>query len=306
VKIYRYGSSSAKPPVVLGHEFSGFIHSVGEGIDDLQKGDPVAVTGDASCGKCANCRIGRDNHCEKTLSFGYNVDGAHADYVRIPSRFVQGKAVFKLKSVDPLDELALTEPLACSLHSIETVGTKPGKSVVVIGDGPMALMHVTLARVYGADPIIVVGMIDWKLKVAEKMGATHLVNIRESDAIEEITKILPKGADAVIVTVVNEATMFQSFKIVSAMGFVQIFAGLPGNPMIPMNPNMIHYKEINVTGSSGYTLREYEIALKLIRTRRVELASLISHRFRLDQIQEAISAWDDKEKSLKIMIDPSA
>ncbi len=146
-------------------------------------------------------------------------------------------------------------------------------------------------------------LIDWKLKIAEKIGATSLVNIRDSDAVEVVSRILPEGADAVIATVVTEATLLQSLKIASRMGFVHIFAGLPGNPMIPMSPNPIHYKQIKVTGSSGYALAEYELALKLIKTHRVELTPLISHRFQLDQILEAISVWDDKEKSLKIMLD---
>ncbi len=158
VKIYRNGSSSVKPPVVLGHEFSGFIHSVGDEITHLQKGDSVAVAPDVSCGKCSNCKKGQMDLCRSALNMGYNVDGAHADYVRLPARYVQGGAVFKLDKVDSFDELALTEPLACSLHSIESVGIKPGKSIVVIGDGPMALLHVSLAKVYGADEIVVIGI----------------------------------------------------------------------------------------------------------------------------------------------------
>ncbi|PLJ78566.1 alcohol dehydrogenase catalytic domain-containing protein [Infirmifilum sp. SLHALR2] len=301
IKTYMYGSSAAKLPVVLGHEFAGVVEEVGEGVEGVAPGDRVNVPADAYCGKCRFCRAGRENLCENPITFGFQIDGSHAEYVRVPRRFVERGLVFRVPDGVPLEAAAMTEPLACVLHDVELAGVRPGKRVAVIGDGPMGLKHVALSRIYGADEVVLIGLTDWKLRLGEEMGATRVVNVQEEDP----ARALAGAMDAVFVTVVNQQTLSTAMSIASKTGVVSIFAGLPkGASTFTIDTNLIHYGELVLTGSSNYTYREYEKAFSLIASGRVNLLRLISHRFPLAEFHEAIKAWQDKSSSMKIMIKP--
>jgi len=230
------------------------------------------------------------------------VNGAHADYVLVPKRFVDRGVVFPLLPNVGFEEASMTEPLACSLNTIETLGTGPGKTIVVIGDGPMGLLHVSLAKLYGADQIILVGLVDWKLKLGQELGATHLLSAKD-DTVKTVLDVTEgKGADIVVVTAVMQDTIVQGLKMASRRGYVSIFGGTPKGVTVQFEPNLIHYNETFLTGNSAYTYAHYTSAARIIASGKVQLKKLITHHFRLDQILDAIKVWDDKEKSMKIML----
>jgi len=303
VRIYRNGSSTVKPPVTMGHEFAGYVSDVGPNVEGINEGQRVTLPADAYCGKCVMCRKGHENLCENPIAFGYNVDGSHADYVLVPQRFVDRDGVFPLAADVDYEEAAMTEPLACSLNTIETLGTGVEKTVAVIGDGPMGLMHVGLAKLYGASQVILVGLVDWKLKLGAELGATHLVNVKEQDsvkAVEDATNA--KGADIVVVTAVTPETVVQGLRMVSRRGFVSIFGGTPKGVTVQFEPNIIHYNETFLTGNSAYTYAQYSKASQIIASHKILLKKLVTHRLKLERIHEAIKIWDDKERSMKIVL----
>ncbi len=304
VKIYKYGSSSVKPPVILGHEFSGTVYSIGNKIEEFKEGDRVNVAADSYCGTCDMCKIGKENLCRDPLSFGYNVDGAHADYVLIPQRFVDKKGVFKAPDNVSLEITTLNEPLACVYHSLNQMGIAPDKKILIIGDGPMGLMHVFIAKLFGYTSITLAGLIDWKLKLGENLGATEVINSEKNrNLIEEAKKIAPEGFDQIVLSVVTSDLIKESLKIANKGGYVSIFAGVPsGSVTTNFDPNLIHYNEVSLIGSSGYTYSEYRKAFDIVVSHEYELSQLITHRFKLEEIKNAISEWEDKERSLKIMI----
>jgi L-iditol 2-dehydrogenase len=302
VRIYRKGSASVKPPIILGHEFAGYVYDVGPGVVDIKENEKVNVPADAYCGKCRMCRNHYENLCERPIAFGYQVDGAHADYALIPKRFVDRGVVFPLLPNVDFEEASMTEPLACSLNTIETLGARPGKTVAVIGDGPMGLLHVNLAKIYGADRIILVGLVDWKLKLGQELGATHLLSAREDVVKGTLAATEGAGADIVVVTAVMQDTIVQGLKMVSKRGYVSIFGGTPKGVAVQFEPNLIHYNETFLTGNSAYTYAHYVSAANLIASGKIQLKKLVTHHFRLDQIHDAIKVWDDKEKSMKIML----
>ncbi len=302
VRIYRNGSASVKPPVILGHEFAGYVHEVGSGVDDVKENERVNVAADAYCGKCRMCRNHHENLCEQPIAFGYQVNGAHADYVLVPKRFVDRGVVFPLLPNVNFEEASMTEPLACSLNTIETLGTGPGKTIVVIGDGPMGLLHVSLAKLYGADRIILTGLVDWKLKLGQELGATHVLSAKEDTVKAVLDATEGAGADIVVVTAVMQDTIVQGLKMASRRGYVSIFGGTPKGVTVQFEPNLIHYNETFLTGNSAYTYAHYVSAAHLIASGKVQLKKLVTHHFSLDQIHQAIKAWDDKEKSMKIML----
>ncbi len=302
VKIFRNGSSSVKPPVTLGHEFAGTVHEVGSDVEGVNENDRVNIPADAFCGVCRMCRTGHENVCEQMVSFGYNVNGGHADFVLVPKRFIDLRGIFSLPPNVDFETGSMIEPLACSLNTIDTMGTAPGKTVVVIGDGPMGLLHVALAKVYGADRIVLVGLIDWKLKLGQDIGATNLLNAKGDvvNGVLDITK--GAGADIVVVTAVMQDTIVQGLKMASRRGFISIFGGTPKGVTVQFEPNLIHYNETFLTGHSGYTYAHYAKAAHIAASGKIPLSKLITHRFKLAQIHEAIKVWDDKEKSMKIML----
>jgi L-iditol 2-dehydrogenase len=303
VRIYRNGSSNVKPPVTMGHEFAGYVSEVGADVEGISDGEKVTLPADAYCGKCLMCRKGHENLCEDAISFGYNADGGHADYVLVPQRFVDRGGVFPLAADIDYEEAAMTEPLACSLNTIETLGTSVGKTVAIIGDGPMGLMHVGLAKVYGASQIILAGLVDWKLKLGAEFGATDLVNGREQDAVKAVRDSTnARGADITVVTAVTPETVVQGLKMVSRRGFVSIFGGTPKGVTVQFEPNIVHYNEIFLTGNSAYTYAQYSKASQIIAAHKIMLKKLVSHRLKLEQIFEALKIWDDKEKSMKIVL----
>ncbi|MEZ0346241.1 MAG: alcohol dehydrogenase catalytic domain-containing protein [Infirmifilum sp.] len=303
VKVYRFGSSSARYPVILGHEVAGTVYEVGPGVEGIEEGEKVNIPADAYCGQCRYCRMGRENLCENPITFGFQVDGGHAEFLRVPKRFVERGLIFKVPEGVSLEEVAMTEPLACVLHDVESARTSPGKKVFVIGDGPMGLKHVILSSLYGADEVVLVGVTDWKLKLGEELGATRTVNINEQDPIDIAQKL--GGADIVFLTVVSQATLNQAMRMVSKTGVVSIFAGLPsGSSTATLDLNLIHYGERSLIGSSNYTYWEYQKAFSLIASHRVRLEKLISHRFPLSEFHNALKTWEDKNISMKIMIKP--
>jgi L-iditol 2-dehydrogenase len=303
VRIYKNGSSSVKPPVTLGHEFSGYVHEVGSAVEGITKGEKVNVAADSYCGACTMCKSSHENLCERSIVFGYNTNGGHADYVKVPKRFVARGGVFKLPPEAGFEETSMTEPVACSLNTIETLGTQPGKTVAVIGDGPMGILHVGLAKLYGADQVFLAGLVDWKMKIGKEFGANVIVNTREEDPADCVLKETEgKGADVVVVTAVTPQTIQQGLKMASRRGYVSIFGGTPKGVTAQLEPNIIHYNELFLTGNFGYSYAQYGKAFNIIANRKLPVKSLVSHRFSLDKIQEAIKVWDDKEKSMKILL----
>ncbi len=302
VRIYKSGSSFVRPPVTLGHEFVGHVHELGAEVQGVEENDKVNIPADAYCARCKMCRSGHENTCENNLAFGYNLNGAHADYILVPQRFVERGGIFHLDDDIDIEEATMTEPLACSLNTIETLGVGPDKTIVVIGDGPMGLLHVALAKLYAAERIILIGLVDWKLQLGKELGATDLIDAKGDPGKEVLDATGGVGSDIVVVTAVMPQTIAEALRMVSRHGYVSIFGGTPKGAKAEFEPNLIHYNETFLTGNYGYTYAHYTRAAKIVATQRVPLKKLVSHRFKLEKIHDAIKTWDDKEKSMKVML----
>lgn len=298
VKTYRYGSAAARYPVILGHEVAGTVISDG-GSAGFEKGTKVCVAADAFCGTCKWCLSGAENLCTMPLSLGFNVNGAHADYLRVPQRFIEHGGVLRTGNLDQ-EVAALTEPFACTLHSLNAVDAQHCRSLAIIGDGPMAMLHLILARLFGVEDIAVIGLSEWKLHLAEELGATVVLH-NHSDPADALAS--GAGMDAVVVTVVSAQTVLQAVRMASRKGKINVFAGLPSERMpLGIDTNAIHYHELTLTGSSGYTYEEFRNAFSLLSSASQSVKRIISNRFSLSDLLKAIECWDDKEKSMKVMI----
>jgi len=298
IKTYRHGSSSARYPVILGHEFAGTVYSVGEGVDVVKEGDRVNVTAAAYCGYCDMCRKGLEHLCNNMLNFGYNINGAHADFVVVPKQFIP-RGIFKLPDSLSFDIASMIEPFADVIHSVTLAEVGPDKNVAIVGDGPMGMLHVIASNLFGSKKITVIGLTDWKLKLAEDLGASLTINSKYNNPLDILKNNKP---DIVFLTVVSKQTLEESFSIVNKGGRVVIFAGVPqGSTSFTLDPNIIHYNGAWLLGSIGYNYIEYAKAFDLI-VNGAPIQKIVSHKIELEKFFDAINIWDDKEKSMKIII----
>lgn len=299
VKIRR--SPYVQPPRILGHEIAGEVVEVGSEVTAFRKGMKVVIAPGVGCGHCVYCLTGRDNLCKERLVIGANLDGGFAEYVRIPSIYLKG--VFPFPENLTFEEAAFVEPLSCCLHGILRAGVKIGDVVVVLGAGPIGLLHIQLAKTMGASRIIVSEAIENRIKMAEEFGA-EVINFKQEDPILRVKELTGgEKADRVIVAVGSVEAINQGLNMVKDGGSLVIFGGVPPNTIMSIDPNIIHYSEINITGSIDSTLMEFKKALELISIGKIKVKSLVSHIISLDKLMHGFELMGRGE-SLKILVKP--
>ena len=176
--IYTGEHPGVRYPVVMGHEATGRIESVGDDVSALEPGQPVIINPIISCGHCDSCRRGADHLCRNAGLFGREVDGSMSEFVRLGSRYAH-----PLPPQLPLADATLIETLATVRHAQERLGVAAGESVVVLGQGTTGLLHTRLAVLAGANPVIGISRSRWKLEMAERMGAHHVLDTGAEDAV---------------------------------------------------------------------------------------------------------------------------
>lgn len=301
LRIFSVGSSSVKPPVILGHEIAGEIVEIGSSVKNLKKGDKVCVAPDIYCGQCPSCISGAENLCDKISSLGYTLDGGYSEYLKLSSVFAEKNLVHHLPDDLPLEEGALTEPLACCLHGIKRAKVGSGQTILVVGDGPIGLMHVMLAKKMGST-VGVSGLLGRNLRLASDLGADFTINASSEDPYSKLNEYTEGGmANAVIVAVSSPSVIEQSVRVGRKNSVVLVFGGCPVGSRINLDPNTIHYGELTITGSSGYMYSEFNEALEIVKGRQLSLNKLITHHFRLDEIITAFNA-DLTGEAIKVMI----
>lgn len=271
------GKKKVPLPRVLGHEASGRVAYTGEAVDDLPEGTRVVADFIEKCGVCAMCRKGRSNKCmhPKYLKGGF------AQYVKIPR-----KNVFPLQSTTSLKAAALTEPLACVVRGQKMLLPGPGKAAVVIGTGPIGLLHLQAASAWGAKTIAV-DIIDERLETARLLGADYVVHSAR-DNLKDLVNTWTDGlgADAVVITVPSTSAVSEGIELLAAGGRLNIFAGIYPQDNLVVDPNIIHYKEISILGSADSTTEDFSEALTLIESGLVKTEPLISHMVPLDRLHD--------------------
>lgn len=302
------GARKIERPLILGHEVAGVVHEVGEGVQDIAKGDRVAVYPFLYCGQCHYCLRGRVNLCTRLGALGAAAElgqvypGSFAEYIRIPSR-----NVYRVGGAVSMEEAALAEPLSACLNGNLSCGIGLGSTVAVIGAGPIGLMHILLARAAGASLVIASDLMEHRREKALEVGADFALNPLEVDVVKEVKRLTDGvGVDAVIVAVGGKAEAKcteDALKMVAKTGVVNIFAGTWPTTLMQVDPNTIHYAEVKLTGSYLSTPEHFKKALNLITTGRIKLKNIISHIMPLDQIEKAFSIALSRE-ALKVEIKP--
>lgn len=295
----QWGPPGVKIIGMAGHEFSGTVVKVGDAVDNVKVGDRVVADTIIRCGRCYYCKIGKSNLCENKRNLGYL---SWAEYIKTVDY-----QTYKIPDDLTFEEAAFTEPLACVLNGFEMLNAKPGKVAVVIGSGPMGLLHMQMLKYAGGVQVIITDLIEDRLKKAKELGADEVINITKEDPEEKVKELTNgKGADYVVVTVGNTKVQESAMKIVAPLGKVLLYAGVHvhGEPQMVINPNLIHYKEVQLMGSYDKTSEQFQRAINIIAQRIIKVMPLVSHKLPFSKLHEAIEIAD-KRKGLKVLVYPS-
>jgi L-iditol 2-dehydrogenase len=279
---------------VPGHEIVGVVTATGRGAA-VEEGARVFVAPNYGCGRCRACLRGDVNLCERPRAVGISEDGGFAEQMRLPRELVeQGNLLPLANGADP-GAAAIAEPLACALRGFGRARVEAGDRVVVFGAGPVGLMHVALAREAAAAEILVCEPNAERLERAAAWGAT-------ASYVDQAA--VPEGADAVIVAAPAASAQQRALELAAPGGRVIFFAGLPrGASRVELDTNLVHYKELVVTGTTASTNAECRDALGLILAGRVDTGALIDARLGLEAAREAF-ALAGSGRALKVVIEP--
>lgn len=292
-----------KAPLVLGHEIAGEIATVGDGVKRYKKGERVVASHHVPCNTCHYCLRGHHTVCETLRQTNFD-PGGFAEYVRLPAINVE-RGVYPMPNSVSFEEATFTEPLACVIRGQRIADVKPGDSVLVIGSGIAGLLHIHLARAFGAGLIMTSDISEYRLDAARKFGADVAVNAKES--IPAMLRQVNNGmlADKVIVCTGATSAILQALKSVGRGGTVLFFAPTEPNVTIPVSLNDLFWRnDITLTTSYAGSPADHVAALELIRARTVNVREMITHRLSLAETGLGFQLVVNAQNSIKVIIEP--
>ena len=300
VHIYHGGKGSADvtPPVILGHEFSGRIVRLGSGVTGLEEGQLITVDPNIYCGKCRPCRQGQKQMCHHMKAVGVNMDGGFADYCLVP----YAQCVTVPEGTDP-EVAALAEPLACCLHGIDRAGIRPGENVLVLGGGTIGQVMLQLARLAGAAKTVLSEPVATRRELAVRLGADAAIDPIHEDLNGRLSELLSKdGADVVIECVGSPRTSGQAIDAAAGCGRVLLFGVPDPEAVLQTKMHPIFQKELTIMGSF-VNPDTHSRAVALLSSGQMKLKELITHRFPVSQLEDAIRMQVSAE-SIKVLVKP--
>ena len=290
------GSADVNPPVVLGHEYSGEVVEVGEGVTGFAVGNHVTVDPNIYCGHCAYCQNGKKQLCPSMEAIGVTRDGGFAQYSRIPA-----SQAFKLEPTVPWEAAAMAEPLACCLHGIDLAGIQVGDKVCVVGGGAIGLLMVQLAKLSGASQIVLSEPNEKRRQVGLQLGANAALDPTRPDAQEAFAQVLGGGANVVIECVGNVPAVKSAFQFAGKGATVLLFSVPKVDATFDLPLFDVYKKELTIKGSF-VNPDTHARAVALINSGKVDFGPIITHRFTLDQLPEAI-AMQMSDASIKVVVE---
>lgn len=303
VKTYKRGHPVLikSVPSGFGHEFSGVVEKIGEGVTSFKKGDRVVCANSAPCGECFYCRHEEYNLCENL----HLLNGAYAEYITVPERIVRKNTLLLPENLS-FERAAFCEPLANVVHGVERTNIVKGQSVGVIGIGPIGLMFARLAKLKGAR-VIAMGRNPLKLKMAQEFAhADEIIDLKKYPDPEKIVLSMTeegKGLDVAVECVGLPEIWERMFKLVRRGGTVHLFGGCESGTSINVDTRRIHYDEINVISVFHHTPKYFREALNLIASGDVDIEKLITKKLSLKYAKKALMMHSNGE-AIKVLLQP--
>ena len=289
-------------PVVLGHEIGGTVARVGRAVRSFREGDRVvSETAAQICGECMLCRTGQYNLCPSRLGFGYGLDGAMAQWVRVPAR-----CLHHIPDSLPFDLACLSEPHAVAYQAMCVNSTiRPGDAVVVLGPGPIGLLCARMAALAGADPLIVAGVTAdaARLETARRLGATHIVDVQKEPLDQIVADLTDGGADLVCDATGASRPLEDAIRVARPAGQVTKVGWSPEKLAVDMNP--LVQRNVRIQGSFSHNYPVWERVIHLIDRRRTMPDEIVGMRAPLEKWHEAFDAMHDR-RVIKSVLLPTA
>ena len=290
VRIFRGEKTKGiYPPTILGHEMAGHVYQLGKRVRGYEVGAPVAIAPVITCQRCFYCQNGMENICLNQKTLGYDVKGGLSEYVRIPADAIAAGNLFVVQNDLPSEYLALAEPLACCVNGHHCSQIRLNSSVLIMGSGPIGLFHLQLSLLAGARTVIVSDPSAPRRAVASAFGAHITIDPTVEDlpsVVSEVTGGL--GVDSIIICIGVPTLVNDALHMARQRGSINIFAGLADKGWAEIEANLIHYKELEVTGSANSRRADYQTALQLIESGRIKVEPMVTDRFPLQSAHEAL------------------
>jgi L-iditol 2-dehydrogenase len=304
IRMFHHGNNRLKPPAIMGHEASGQVVQVGKNVTKFKTGDRVALGGDVPCGQCVFCKAGIGNNCQENYAMGYQFPGSFAEYVLLNPMVVEHGPVHLVPEHVSFEEAALAEPLGCILNALELCSIRQGDTLVVIGTGPLGCLIMEVGRSLGCTKVIAVNRSRGRLEMAKQAGADVLICSGEEDAVAKVLEATGGlGADVLLTACPSPQAQADAILMAKNRARINFFGGLPKSQSeVLINTNVIHYKELLVTGSHGCVPRHHKQAVDMIAAGQVDVKKYISHRFPLDQAVEAFQAAEGREGKRVVVV----
>lgn len=283
--------------VTPGHEISGTVAAVGEGVDQSLIGTSGVVYLVDFCGTCVCCQIGRTNMClNKQAMYGFTADGGYAEFVA-----VKAKCYLRTPPELSLDKAtALLDLLGTSGHAFRRV-SRDARSIAVIGCGPIGIGAIAVARALGAEMIFAIDISPYRLELAERLGATT-VNARNGDSVKTCLERLPAGFDVVVEAAGSTSTQQQAISLVSAGGTVAFVAHNHAPLPVDTLGQLIKYEK-TLLGSEYFPIEEFDDNLSLLESGLIPTDQLLTHRYSLMEIDDAFAVFLSGESG-KVLVRP--
>lgn len=291
-----------KAPRILGHEISGKIAEVGKTVNQYKVGDRVFVSHHVPCNECRYCRAGFHTVCDTLKSTNFD-PGGFAQFIRVPEINVRF-GTFVLPDEVSFDQGTFIEPLGCVIRGQRFAGVKKDDTVLVIGSGISGLLHIQLAKTKDAGSVIATDINEFRLDAAKRFGADVIINAK--DDVPKIVKQFNDGrlADVVIVCTAALEAFDQAFKSVDRAGTLLLFAPAAPETNIPLPLFDIYFKGVKIVFSYAAVTQDIEEAIDLLRTKKINVNDMITHRFGLSNIQKGFDLVARADKSIKVIIEP--
>jgi 2-desacetyl-2-hydroxyethyl bacteriochlorophyllide A dehydrogenase len=276
-----------KYPIVPGHEWSGVVEECGDNVKRFRRGDRVVAEEIVRCCQCKYCLEGRTNLCLNTnnnSNLGYTRNGAFAEYISVPQHIVH-----RLPDSMPLEIGALVEPTSVAVYALRRARTEPGKTVVVVGPGPIGLLTVAMLTFYHPKELVLVGTRDDRLAVGRRLGATSTINIKSEDPRHSLQKIVgDSGVDYVFECAGNKDGVELAFDLCRRGGVVSLMGIMGGGQKVSLSTDDMMFKDMYVSATYAWDAEAWARSIEFLSMGVIDVSPVITHKFDLQEARACI------------------
>lgn len=287
LKFFRRGHPMFRTPTPFGHEFSGVVTELGEGVRDFRVGDSIMAAPTAPCGECFYCARGQENLCPQVMLT--MVWGAYADHLLLPAHVVRRNA-FKKPPALTFEEAALLEPLACVVYAQQVARPEKFETALVLGAGPFGMLHLLALKAAGVREVIVAGRRQARLQWAGELGADRVIDAERTDLAHATSEINGgHGPDLVIESTGQLSGWQDSLRWVRRGGRVVLFGGCPANTTLAVDTRRMHYDNLTLLAPFHFRPRDVARAFEMLRDGTLRAGRVVNARRRLTELPEVFA-----------------